>query len=69
MLAMVRGLAEMTHMKEEIAGCFKTKDLGKVRHFCRFETDWPVPSQWHRVAILGLFLNNSDLKMLIPPLH
>jgi hypothetical protein len=27
------------------------------------------PSQWHRVAILGLFSNNSDSKMLIPPLH
>ena len=40
MLAMVRGLAEMTHMKEEIASCFKTKDLGKVHHFCRFEITW-----------------------------
>ena len=32
-------------------------------------TDRPVPSHWHRVTILGLFSNNLDLKMLIPPLH
>ena len=37
MLTMARGFAEMTCMKEENAGCFKTKDLGKVHHFCRFE--------------------------------